>query len=138
METQLILILLLIGVGAGMLSGMIGVGGGIIIIPSLIYFLGFSQKMAQGTSLGMLMLPVGILAVIQYYKAGYVDYRAVAFVAMGFILGGWLGSKIALALPQETLKKVFAVILLVLSLKMLLEKRKIAEPQKSETVAEKK
>ena len=125
MDTQLLLILLLIGLAAGMLSGLIGVGGGVLIIPGLVYFLGYSQKMAQGTSLGILLLPVGILAVLQYHKSGYVDIKAVMLVAAGFLLGGWLGSKVALSLPQETLKKVFAIILLIISLKMFFEKKKL-------------
>lgn len=126
MDTQVILFLLLIGLASGMLSGMIGVGGGIIIIPALIYLLGFSQKMAQGTSLGILLLPVGILAVWQYYKHGYVDVKAVGLVAAGFVAGGLLGSKLALAIPQDLLKKIFAIIMLILGLKMLLEKSKPA------------
>ena len=137
METPWLLILLLIGLAAGMLSGLIGVGGGVLIIPGLVYFLGYSQKMAQGTSLGILLLPVGILAVLQYHKSGYVDIKAVLLVATGFILGGWLGSKVALALPQETLKKVFAVILLIISLKMLFEKKKVAPESPVSTTVEK-
>ncbi len=84
MQIQTIIILILIGLGAGILSGLIGIGGGIIIVPSLIFFLGFSQKMAQGTSLGILLLPIGILAVLQFYKAGYVDVKTVWLVALGF------------------------------------------------------
>lgn len=119
MSIQIVLILVLIGLAAGMLSGLVGVGGGIIIVPALIYFLGFSQKMAQGTSLGILLLPVGILAVSQFYKQGYVDVRSVFIVAVAFLAGGYFGSKIALSLSQETVKKVFAVLMLVISIKML-------------------
>lgn len=119
MDIQTILILLLIGVGAGMLSGFVGVGGGIIIVPALVFFLGFSQKLAQGTSLGILLLPVGILAVFQYYKQGYIDFRVVGIVSVSFLLGGYLGSKIALTLSQETIKKVFAVVLILVAMKML-------------------
>lgn len=72
MDVQLIIILILVGIASGMLGGMVGVGGGIIIVPALVFFLGFSQKMAQGTSLGILLLPVGILGVMQYYKQGYL------------------------------------------------------------------
>ena len=119
MDIQTILILLLIGVGAGMLSGFVGVGGGIIIVPALVFFLGFSQKLAQGTSLGILLLPVGILAVFQYYKQGYIDFRVVGIVSVSFLLGGYLGSKIALTLSQETIKKVFAIVLILVAMKML-------------------
>ncbi|MBL0358549.1 MAG: sulfite exporter TauE/SafE family protein [Chitinophagaceae bacterium] len=116
---QTILILMLIGISAGLLGGMVGVGGGIIIVPALIFFLGFSQKMAQGTSLGILLLPVGILGVLQYYKQGQVDMRVVLVISLGFIIGSFYGSKIALALPQETVKKIFALLMIVVAVKML-------------------
>ena len=119
MDITTIVFLLLLGLAAGMLSGLVGIGGGIIIVPGLIYLLGFSQKMAQGTSLGILLLPVGILAVWQFYRAGYVDVKAVGFVAIAFVIGGYFGSKITLALPQETVKKIFAGLLLIISIKML-------------------
>jgi uncharacterized protein len=119
MTTQTVLLLILIGLAAGVLSGMIGIGGGIIIVPALVLVLGFSQKEAQGTSLGLLLLPVGILAVLNYYKQGYIDIKVVAIMCVSFVLGGWLGSKISLSLPQETVKKVFAVVLLLVAGKML-------------------
>jgi uncharacterized protein len=127
MNLHTIVILVLIGIAAGMLSGLIGVGGGIIIVPSLIYFLSFSQKSAQGTSLGLLLLPAGILAVIQYYKQGYVDIKMVGILAIGFLAGGYFGSKIALSLPQETVKKIFAIVLLLIGVKMLFIDKKITE-----------
>jgi uncharacterized membrane protein YfcA len=127
MQIQTILILLLIGVIAGVLSGLVGVGGGIVIVPSLVFFLGFSQKMAQGTSIGILLLPVGILGVLQFYKAGYINMNAVWLVSLGFLVGGYFGSKIALSLPQDTLKKTFAIILLLVSLKILFLDKKIKE-----------
>src|SRR3954468_2156170 len=111
MSTQIVIILSLIGLIAGMLSGLVGVGGGIIIVPALIFFLGFSQFEAQGTSLGLLLLPVGILAVLNFYKAGYIDLRVVAIMCLAFVAGGYLGSKLALSLPQQTVKKIFAIIL---------------------------
>jgi hypothetical protein len=119
MTAQLIALIIIIGFAAGMLGGMIGIGGGLIIVPALVYFLSFSQHKAQGTSLGLLILPVAILGVLNYYKKGYVDPKVVGLLALGFVAGSFLGSKWALALPQETLKKVFAVFLLLLSLKML-------------------
>ena len=97
MTTQTILILVIIGVAAGILGGLVGVGGGIIIVPSLVYFLSFSQKSAQGTSLGLLLLPVGILGVLQYYKQGQVDLKVVAILSIGFLAGSYFGSKIALS-----------------------------------------
>ena len=87
MDIQTVLILILVGIAAGMLSGLVGVGGGIIIVPALIFFLGFSQKMAQGTSLGILLLPVGILGVIQYYKQGYIDWKVVLVISAAFLFG---------------------------------------------------
>ena len=121
MELSLILIVIIIitGIASGMLSGMVGIGGGIIIVPALIYFMNFSQFEAQGTSLALLLLPVGILSVIQYHKQGYIDYKVVILLALGFVAGNYLGGKFALSLPQVTVKKIFAIFLLVLALKML-------------------
>lgn len=119
MDMQTILILALIGLAAGLMSGMVGIGGGLVIVPALVYFLAFTQHQAQGNSLTLLMFPVGILGVINYYKKGYVDFRVAGMLAIGFVLGSYLGSKFSLSLPQETLKKVFAVMMLVLALKML-------------------
>ena len=119
MSIQTILILLVIGLISGALSGLVGIGGGIIIVPALIFFLGFSQKLAQGTSLGILLLPIGILAVLQFYKAGYVSIPTVLMVALGFIVGSYFGSRIALSLPQETVKKLFAILILIVALKLL-------------------
>lgn len=129
MTIQTILILVLTGIAAGILGGLVGVGGGIIIVPSLIYFLSFSQKSAQGTSLGLLLLPVGILGVLQYYKEGHVDFKIVAIIAIGFLAGSYFGSKIALSLPQETVKKIFAILLLVIGFKMLFIDKKIKEQE---------
>ena len=137
MDTQTILILFCIGIVAGMLSGIVGIGGGIIIVPALVFFLGFSQLKAQGTSLGILLLPVGILAVIQFYKQGYIDMKTVGIVACSFVVGGYLGSKIALALPQETVKKVFAVLLLLISIKMFFFDKQKTASVKIKSVTEK-
>jgi len=119
MTTQLVMILLLIGLFAGILSGLVGVGGGLIIVPALIFFLGYTQHQAQGTSLGLLLLPVGILAVLNYYNKGYIDIKVVAIMSIAFILGGWLGSKIALRLPADAVKKIFAVFLFYSAFKLL-------------------
>ncbi len=119
MEIQTILIIILVGVAAGILSGLVGVGGGIIIVPALVYFIGFSQKTAQGTSLALIMLPVGIFGVLQYYKQGHVDYKIVGILAIGFLAGSFFGSKLALSVSQETLKKVFAVLMIIIAVKML-------------------
>jgi|SRR6186713_83916 uncharacterized membrane protein YfcA len=119
MTTELVMILLLIGLFAGILSGLVGVGGGLIIVPALIFFLGYSQHQAQGTSLGLLLLPVGILAVLNYYNKGYIDIKVVAIMSLAFIFGGWLGSKLALRLPADAVKKIFAVFLFYSAFKLL-------------------
>lgn len=124
MTTTVIILLIIIGVAAGMLGGMVGIGGGLVIVPALVYFLAFSQHEAQGTSLGLLLLPVGILGVINYYKNGYVDARAVGLLAIGFIVGNYFGSKWALSLPQLTLKRVFAIFMIIIALKMLFVDKK--------------
>lgn len=119
MDIQTLALLLLIGVAAGMLSGLVGVGGGIIIVPALILFMGFSQKMAQGTSLGILLLPVGLLGVLQYYKQGYIDIKVVLAISFAFLFGSYFGSKIALKLPQDSVKKIFAVFMMIIAIKLL-------------------
>jgi len=119
MTGETIGLLIVVGLAAGMLSGLVGVGGGIIIVPALIFFLGFSQLQAQGTSLGLLLLPVGIFAVINYYKAGHIDLKVVAIMSISFIAGGWIGSKLALRLDQEVVKKIFAVVLFYTAFRLL-------------------
>jgi uncharacterized membrane protein YfcA len=119
MNAETIAILIMIGLFAGTLSGLVGVGGGIVIVPCLVLFLGFSQHLAQGTSLGLMLLPIGILAVINYYNKGFVDVKAVAIMCAFFIIGGWLGSKLALSLSQETVKKIFAIVLFYTGFKMM-------------------
>lgn len=119
MTLQLVLLLALVGFFAGTLSGLVGVGGGVIVVPCLVFFLGFSQQAAQGTSLGLLLLPVGIFAVINYYNKGYIDIKVVAIMSIAFIAGGWLGSKLALQLSQEALRKIFAVVLIYTAFRML-------------------
>ena len=124
MATQIIITALLIGLAAGMLSGLVGVGGGIIMVPALVFFLQYTQHQAQGTSLAVLTLPVVILASIYYYhqcqKAGTpIDLKIVGLLSAGFLIGGFFGSKVALAIDQELLKKIFAIILFYTAFKML-------------------
>ncbi len=129
-----ILILIIIGVVAGMLSGLIGIGGGIVIVPALVFFLGFSQLKAQGTSLGILLLPVGLLAVTQYYKQGHIDVKVVLIVSASFLVGGLLGSKLALSVSETTVKKFFAMMLIFIAFKMLFidkEKPKVSSESNS-------
>lgn len=129
MDIQIVLILLLVGLAAGMLSGLVGVGGGIIIVPCLVFFLGFSQKMAQGTSLGILLLPIGVLGAFQFYKQGYIDIKVVAIISVAFIFGSYFGSKIALRLSQDNVKKIFALVMLLVAVKMLFFDNKKITPE---------
>jgi uncharacterized membrane protein YfcA len=115
-------ILLSLGLVAGILSGMIGIGGGIVIVPALVYLLGFSQQSAQGTTLLMFIPPIGILAVYNYYKAGFMDWKAAAIMAATFVVGSFFGSKIAITIDQNTLKKIFGAVLLLVSLKIIFGK----------------
>ena len=119
MTGETIGLLIAVGLAAGILSGLVGVGGGIIIVPALVFFLGFNQLQAQGTSLGLLLLPIGIFAVINYYKAGYIDLKVVGVMCLAFVAGGWIGSKLALRLDQETVKKIFAIVLFYTAFRML-------------------
>ena len=112
-------VLVLIGISAGMLSGFIGVGGGVIIVPALIYFLGVSQHAAQGTSLLLMLPPIGILAVMNYYKAGEVNWQFGTIIAAFFIVGAYFGSKISLRLNPATVKLVFGILMLYVSVRMI-------------------
>jgi uncharacterized membrane protein YfcA len=119
MSGESIAVLMSVGLAAGILSGLVGIGGGIIIVPALVFFLGFTQLQAQGTSLGLLLLPVGIFAVINYYKSGNIDLKVVGVMSMAFVAGGWIGSKLAIRLDQETLKKIFAIVLFYTAFRLL-------------------
>jgi uncharacterized protein len=119
-----ILTVVLIGVGAGLLSGLIGVGGGIIIVPALIYFLNYNQLQAQGTSLGVLTLPVVVFAFLHYYNSSKgtlnpIDIKIIGLLAMGFVLGSLAGSSIAFKIDQNIIKKIFAIVLFYTGIKML-------------------
>jgi uncharacterized protein len=122
MELSAILIIVIIGIVAGAFSGFIGIGGGLIVVPALVYFLGFSQHEAQGTSLAMMLPPIGLLAVYNYYKVGHVDFKVSLILAITFILGSFFGSKLAISLSAETLKKAFGIIIILLGIKMILGK----------------
>lgn len=114
-------ILLVIGLCAGMLSGFVGVGGGIIIVPALVFFLGYTQHMAQGTSLAMMIPPIGILAVMNYYKSGNINIQAALILCITFVVGGYLGSKLSISLDQKLVKKIFAVIMMIAAVRMLVK-----------------
>lgn len=122
MSLSSIVILIIIGFLAGILSGMVGVGGGILIIPLLIIFLGFTQHQAQGTALFAMLPPIGILAAINYYKEGFVRWEYSLVIALTFVIGGYFGSKISVSLPDQTVRRLFGFVMLIGAIKMLFSK----------------
>lgn len=114
-----ILLYLLLGLVTGILSGLIGIGGAIIIIPSLVLLFGLSQHTAQGTTLALMVPPIGLLAAWTYYQKGFVDLKIAAFICIGFFIGGLLGAKFAIGIPDQILRKIFGIALLAASLRML-------------------
>ncbi len=116
------LICVLIGAAAGVSAGLFGIGGGIILVPAMMFFLQFSQRKAQGTSLVVLLLPVGLIAVMEYWKRGEMDLVAGGWIIGGFLFGSLFGSKIALGLPDVVLRRVFAVFLILVAIQMLFKK----------------
>jgi hypothetical protein len=122
MSGSTFLILSIIGLAAGFLGGMVGLGGGIILIPALVLFLSMDQRMAQGTTIAIMLPPIGLFAAFNYYRAGYVNIKYALVIAIVFMAGGYLGSKLALNLPVAILKKMFAVLLLVIAARMIFTK----------------
>jgi uncharacterized membrane protein YfcA len=117
-----ILLFLLLGLAAGTLSGLIGIGGGTIIVPALVFVFGFSQHLAQGTTLALLVPPIGILATLTYYKQGYVDLPIAAYICIGFFFGGLIGAKMATYFSNVVLERIFGIALLLIALKMIFSK----------------
>ena len=113
---------IILGLVVGVLAGALGIGGAVFIVPALVYIFGWQQHMAQGTTLAMLVPPIGILAVLSYYRAGHVDFKVAGLMCIGFFVGGYFGGLVANQLPADTLKKVFGVAMLLISLKMILGK----------------
>ncbi|MEH2272165.1 MAG: sulfite exporter TauE/SafE family protein [Nostoc sp.] len=114
-----IFLCLILGLIAGIVSGITGIGGGIIILPALIFLFGLSQHQAQGTTLALLVPPIDILAAWTYYKQGYVDFKIAGLLCLGFVLGGWLGAKIGTGLSNVILARIFGVLLLVSAIRVL-------------------
>lgn len=112
----------ILGLAVGILSGMMGVGGAVFIVPALVYIFGWPQHLAQGTTLAMLVPPIGILAAWQYFQAGHVDLKVAGLMCLGFLVGGYFGGLFANQLPGDTLKKIFGAALFLISLKMILGK----------------
>jgi uncharacterized membrane protein YfcA len=119
MTTQTIFILITIGLIAGVLSGFVGVGGGIVIVPGLVYMLGFTQHQAQGTSLFILSMPVVILATMNYWKTGNVNWKFGLIVAATFVLGGYIGSKLALKISPGLVKFLFGILMAYVSFRLI-------------------
>ena len=122
MSFTAIIVLLLIGLAAGFASGFVGVGGGIIIVPALVFFLGYSQHMAQGTSLALMLPPIGLLGFYNYYKSGNTNITAALVIAVAFILGAYFGSKISISMDQRVVKRIFGVVMMVAAAKLLFSK----------------
>ncbi len=114
-------VFLVIGLIAGVLSGLFGIGGGILIIPALIFFAKFPTKLALGTSLGALLLPVGLLGAYTYYRAGNLDIRASLLIALGLFFGAWGGAKLAQVVPGATLQRMFAVFIAIMAVRLWIE-----------------
>ncbi len=122
MAASTVIILILIGLVAGIFSGLIGIGGALIIIPALIFILHMDQYSAQGTSLAIMLPPIGLLAAYNYFKAGALNLQYAMIIAAAFFVGGYLGSKFAIAIPVYLLRKIFAIVLIAIAIKMLWSK----------------
>ena len=119
--TELI-ILLAIGLLAGFTGGSLGLGGGVIIVPALVFIMGLTQHQAQGTSLAVIVFPVAILGAFNYYKSGFINYKFVIVLALAFVVGSYLGSLMSINLPEKLLRKIFGFAMLALSIKMIIAK----------------
>jgi len=113
---------LLLGLIAGIAGGFMGIGGGTIIIPALVYIAGFTQHQAQGTTLALMVPPIGLLAAIKYYQAGNVDLRIAGLICIGFFIGGLFGASLVAPVPDQLLKKIFGIFLIVVALHMIVSK----------------
>jgi len=122
MALQHLAVIALIGVAAGMLSGMFGLGGAIVIIPALVLGLGYSQQMAQGTTLAMMVMPIGAMAAYQYYRNGLVDLKAALIMAAFFFAASYFGARLATQIPRDIMQKSFAVLLAAIAVKMWFQK----------------
>ncbi|MBL7800763.1 MAG: sulfite exporter TauE/SafE family protein [Chitinophagales bacterium] len=122
MNIQNLLLLAVIGATAGFLSGLMGLGGAVIIIPALVFFLGYTQQQAQGTTLGLMVLPIGFLAAWSYYQAGNIDIKAVAIMAVTFFIAGYFGGKMATTIDTSLMRKIFSVALILIAIKMFFQK----------------
>ena len=122
MDINTLLILLVVGLIAGFLSGMVGVGGGIIIVPALVFFLGMTQHAAQGVSIGMLLLPVGFMAAYNYYKTNNLNMVYSLTIGLTFIIGAYVGSKVSLGIDETTMRRIFGVLILIIAIRLIFSK----------------
>jgi uncharacterized membrane protein YfcA len=122
MNAYTLLMLVLTGLVAGALSGILGIGGGIILIPALVYLLGFSQFQAVGTSLAVMLPPIGVFAAYNYYKEGNVNMLYAIILAVVFMIGSYLTSKVAVKLPENVVRKAFSLLLFFTAIKMFFSK----------------
>lgn len=113
---------ILLGLVAGLLSGLIGIGGGVIIVPALLFLFGFSQHQAQGTTLALMVPPIGLSAAWTYYKQGNVNFEVALLICAGFFLGGFIGARFATGLSNVALERIFGVAMLLIGVKMLVAK----------------
>jgi uncharacterized membrane protein YfcA len=118
MNLSILLLLIVIGIITGAVSGLIGIGGGLILIPALIYFMGFNQHQAVGTSLAVLLPPIGFFAAYNYYKAGFVNLKFAMVLALAFMIGSFFTSKWAISIPEQSIRKFFSIVLFIVAIKM--------------------
>ncbi|GET32247.1 UPF0721 transmembrane protein [Prolixibacter bellariivorans] len=122
MELSQVLLLVLVGLAAGIVSGALGVGGGIVLIPALVYLFGMDQHTAQGTSLAILLPPTGILAAMAYQKQGFINWKYAIIITAIFVLGAWIGAQFSISVPEKLMKRIFALFLLIVGAKMFFGK----------------
>jgi len=125
MTLSSILGIIALGMVAGVLSSMVGIGGGIVIVPILVLAFGLNQHTAQGTTLAMLSFPVSLVAALAYHKRGMVDWRIAIILGLGFVVGGYFGGKVAVDIPSAIIKKVFAIVMILIAVKFLFFERKV-------------
>jgi uncharacterized protein len=126
MSISTIIGLIILGIAAGALSAIVGIGGGIVIVPVLVMAFGLSQHNAQGTTLAMLSFPVALVSAYNYHKQGLVDWKFALIICFGFVIGGYFGSKVAIELSPRVIKRIFACLMIVVAIKMFYDTRKVS------------
>jgi uncharacterized protein len=121
MDLETFLILIVIGLITGAVGGMLGIGGALILIPALVYFVGFSQHEAIGTSLAVMLPPIGLFAAYNYYKAGQVNIKYALIIAAAFMIGSYFTSRLALKMPENLIRKIFSVFIILIAIRMFFQ-----------------